>query len=439
MTREIIVDSFAGGGGASLGIARGAGRRIDIAINHDREAIAMHAANHPETRHFCEDVFAVHPVKATGGLPVGLAWFSPDCKHFSRAKGGKPADKKIRGLAWVVIRWARLKRPRTIFLENVEEFEDWGPLGPDDRPDPKRVGLTFRRWVGQLRNLGYTVEWRALRAADYGAPTSRKRLFLIARCDGLPIVWPDLTHGTGREPYRTAAACIDWALPCPSIFGRRRPLADKTLKRIAAGIRKFVLEAETPFVVPIDGALASPTLIQRSWGERPGQAPRVPGLEKPLGTVVSGGIKHALVAAFLAKHYGGHTTPGASLEAPFSTVTARDHHALVHAFLLKYFGTATGQSPADPLHTVTSKARFGLVMVRGEPYEIADIGMRMLTPRELYRAQGFPDDYVIDPVVGARRLSKTSQIRMAGNSVCPDVAEALVRANYGAVEAREVA
>lgn len=447
--RELIVDSFAGGGGASLGIELGLERPVDVAINHDPEAVAMHVANHPYARHFCEDVWAVDPLEATRGAPVGLAWFSPDCKHFSRAKGGKPADKKIRGLAWVVVRWARAVRPRVICLENVEEFEDWGPLDGENRPCAARRGLTFRRWLGSLRNLGYAVEWRTLRAADYGAPTSRRRLFLVARCDGQPIQWPESTHGPGRAlPWRTAAECIDWSVPVPSIFERARPLVEATERRIAAGIRKFVLEAERPFVVGSAGGLASPTLIQQSWGERPGQAPRAPGLDKPLGTVVSGGIKHALVAAFLAKHFTG--VVGQSLSVPTSTVTARDHHALVtaalgrdrshqvRAFLTKYFGNATGQDPADPLHTVTSKARFGLVTVEGEDYCIADIGMRMLEPRELYRAQGFPDSYNIAPLVRGRRLTKTAQIRMAGNSVCPQVAAAVVRANFSAA-VREVA
>jgi DNA (cytosine-5)-methyltransferase 1 len=466
---EIIVDSFAGGGGASTGIEAAIGRPVDIAINHDAEAIAQHAINHPETRHYVEDVWKVDPLEACQGRPVGLAWFSPDCTHFSRAKGGTPVRKEIRGLAWVVIRWAQAVRPRVICLENVEELETWGPL-VGDRPCPARKGETFRYWVAKLRSLGYAVEWQSLVAADYGAPTTRKRLYLVARCDDQPIVWPDRTHGQGREPWRTAAECIQWEIPCPSIFERKRPLADATLRRVAAGVRKYVLEAARPFVVSMRGtdpshlhgddidaplrtvsaggthhALASPTLIQTGYGERPGQAPRVPGLEKPLGTLVNGG-KHALVAAFIARHFGGMV--GAEIARPLHTVTSQDHHSLVtatlgervarvRAFLTTYYGTGVGQDARDPLRTVTSHDRFGLVTVDGRDYEIADIGLRMLAPRELYRAQGFPDSYVIDRGP-AGALTKTAQIRLVGNSVAPPVAEAIVRANYGR-QSREVA
>lgn len=467
---ELIVDSFAGGGGASKGIEMALGRCPDIAINHDPQALVMHEANHPATRHYCESVWDVDPVRVCAGRPVGLAWFSPDCCHHSKAKGGKPRNQKIRGLAWVAVRWAAAVRPRVICLENVEEFEHWGPLhrsGPQaGTPIRARRGETFRAFVRKLERLGYAVEWRQLRACDYGAPTIRKRLFLVARCDGAPIVWPEPTHGPGLVPYQVAADIIDWSLPCPSIFERRRPLADKTLARIARGIRRFVLEAAEPYIVPVDGQLAAPTLVTTGYGEREGQAPRAPGLHVPHATVVAGGGKSALVAAFLAKHYGGHETPGAPLEAPISTITARDHHALVtshlvklmgscrdgqatteplptiraqgnhvgevRAFLTKYYRRADGSACDAPLHTVTSKPRFGLVTVRGGRYEIADIGMRMLSPRELYRAQGFPDDYQIDLTIDGRRLSKEAQVRMAGNSVPPLVATALVRANFAA-------
>lgn len=454
---ELVVDNFAGGGGASTGIEAAIGRSVDIAINHDPEAIAMHEANHPGTEHYCEDVFSVDPLKVTQGSPVGLAWFSPDCKHFSKAKGGKPRSQKIRGLAWVVIRWAETVKPRVIMLENVEEFQDWCPLLEDGRPDPTRKGETFREWVAQLRALGYIVEWRELKAADYGTPTSRKRLFVVARCDGQPIVWPTPTHGPGRMPYRTAAECIDWSIPCPSIFERERPLAEATMRRIARGVKRYVLEAAEPFIVTMRGtgeahiqrsassihepirtisaagshhALAVPTLIQTGYGERNGQAPRVPGLEKPLGTIVAQGQKHALLAAFLARHYGGHENDGSDLRIPFHTVTAKDHHALVHAFLIKYYGVDQNPEMLEPLHTVTTKHRFGLVTVLNEQYYIADIGMRMLAPYELFRAQGFRSNYIIDPIVKGKRLPKTAQIRMCGNSVCPPLAEALVRANY---------
>lgn len=451
---ELIVDSFAGGGGASTGIERALGRSPDIAINHDPEALSLHRANHPGTQHFCESVWDVDPVTVTAGRPVGLAWFSPDCKHFSKAKGGKPVEKAIRGLAWVAVKWAKTVRPRVIILENVEEFADWGPLAHDGRPCPMRKGHTFRRFVRQLSNCGYTVDWRELRACDYGAPTTRKRLFLVARRDGHPIVWPVPTHGRGRLPYRTAAECIDWSHRCPSIFERAKPLADNTLRRIARGIQRYVVEAPEPYVVRIGHT-----------GH--GDGGKVHGLDKPLGTVVAGGQKHALVAAFLAKHYGG--VVGSPLTDPMHTITATDHHALVtshlmkfrgtcrdgqevtkpvptvcaggmhiaevRAFLVKYYGNEReGVSVREPLHTIPTRDRFGLVTVEGAEYQIADIGMRMLAPRELYRAQGFGDEYRIERGVdesGAEvPLSKSAQVRMCGNSVSPAAAEALVAAQF---------
>jgi len=525
---EIIVDSFAGGGGASLGIEMATGRSPDIAINHDREAIAMHAANHPRTKHYCENVWTVDPIAACAGRPVGLMWLSPDCKHFSKAKGGKPVSKKIRGLAWVACRWAKAVKPRVIVLENVEEFQTWGPLGPDGMPDKLRRGDTFRRFTARLRRLGYVVEHRELRACDYGAPTIRKRLFLIARCDGQPIVWPKPTHGKGRaHPWRTAAECIDWSIPCPSIFERKKPLAENTLKRIARGIRRYVIESPrpfivvntsghaatsitdplptvttgghhmvvTPYVVPLthhgsdriesleapmstitgahrgERALIVPSLIQTGYGEDKhrnggaGQPPRSLALHQPLGTIVGGGVKHALVSAMLAKHYGGHENDGQELELPLSTITTQDHHALVTAHLQRDFGQSIGadmHDPAptvtggggghlaevraflvayygnekegatlfDPMRTVTSKERFGLVTVEGAEYVIADIGMRMLVPRELARAQGFPDSYKLDIPFDGKSLTKTAQVRMIGNSVVPQCAAALVSANY---------
>lgn len=426
---DLVVDNFAGGGGASVGIEMALGRSPDIAVNHDPEAVALHAENHPATRHLCESVWDVDPVEVTDGRPVAMAWFSPDCTHFSKAKGGKPRSKNIRGLAWVVIRWAKAVKPRVIFLENVQEFRDWGPLLDDGMPCPLRKGATFRRWVSELEACGYQVEVRELSACDYGAPTTRKRLFVIARSDGQPIVWPTATHGSLlAQPHRTAAECIEWSVPCQSIFERTRPLAENTMRRIARGIQRFAIDAEHPFIAPISPAMA-PTLIQTSWGERKGQAPRVPGLHKPLGTIMAGGIKHALVAAFLAKHYGGHEATGSDLAGPMHTVTAKDHHALVSAFLTKFYGTGTGQELVDPMHTITAKHRFGLVTVEGHSYQINDIGMRMLIPRELFRAQGFPDSYRIDIGLGGKQLTKTAQVRMAGNSVCPPIAAALVAAN----------
>lgn len=540
----LVIDNFAGGGGASTGIEMALGRPVDIAINHDPEAIAMHEINHPHTKHYCESVWEVDPREITGGRPVDLCWFSPDCKHFSKAKGGKPVKKEIRGLAWVAIRYAATVRPRVIMLENVEEFVTWGPLA-EGRPCPKNKGRTFNSFVNALRRHGYQVEWRELRANQFGAATIRKRLFLIARCDGLPIVWPEPTHlpagspevkAKRAKPQRLAADIIDWSLPCPSIFTRKKPLAEATLRRIARGIQRYVIDAAEPFLVkvnhgydyfrgqPLDEplqtitsklgtglvvptlapfitehanastqrnmpveaplrticaqvkgghfAVVAPTLVQLGYGERPGQAPRAPGLDKPLGTVVAGGGKHGLVAAFLAKHYGGnYTGPGAPLDAPAPTVTTVDHNALVtshlvklrnncigqdvrepihtlttgghmgevRAFLLKYYDTAVGQALDEPLHTITTKHRLGLVMVKGEPYQIVDIGMRMLEPHELYAAQGFPANYIHDRTIGGKRLSKASQVRMCGNSVCPPVAAALVRANLVDVQRSEVA
>lgn len=401
LAHELVIDLFAGGGGASTGIEQALGRHVDIAVNHDPEAVSLHQANHPQTRHFVSDVFEVDPVAVCDGQPVGLLWASPDCKHFSKAKGGKPVSKKIRGLAWVVVKWAKLVRPRVICLENVEEFQTWGPLADDGRPCPDRKGSTFKRWKTQLENLGYAVEHRELRACDYGAPTIRKRLFLVARCDGQPIVWPEPTHGAGRKPWRTAAECIDWSLPCPSIFERDRPLAEATLRRIAHGIKRYVLEAARPFIVPIQNT---------GWGDRPRD------IDKPAPTVT------------------GSTKGGTfALAVPtLATVSAQGfHHAEVRALLIKWYGQGgQHQDPREPLHTIPTRDRFGIVTVHGEAYVIADIGMRMLQPRELYRAQGFPDSYQIDRGADGRTLSKAAQVRMCGNSVCPPLARAIVASNY---------
>lgn len=480
----LIVDSFAGGGGASLGIEMALGRGPDYAINHDSEALACHAANHPETIHLSRNVWQVDPLDVVRNRPVALLWASPDCKHFSKAKGRRPVRRAVRDLAWVVVLWARRARPAVICLENVEEFRDWGPVGLDGIPCAERRGETFRRWVGELRRLGYRVEHRELRACDYGAPTIRKRLFLVARRDGLPIVWPEPSHGPGLLPYRTAAGCIDWSLPCPSIFERPRPLAEATLRRIARGVQRFVVEAAEPFLVPLthsgpprvhpigeplrtittahrgEFALVAPSLVSVAHGDSGGR--REYGLQEPLGTITAGGRRHALVAAFLAQHNGGVTghaadrplstltvrgtqqqlvtshliklrgtcRDGQPIEAPLPTVTAGGEHVgEVRAFLLKYYGTASGQAAAQPLHAVTTRDRFGLVTVASQDYAIADIGMRMLTPRELYRAQGFPDRYRIDVEHEGRPLTRTAQVRLCGNAVCPPVAAALVRAN----------
>ena len=764
---ELIIDNFAGGGGTSTGLEQAFGRPVDIAINHDPEALAMHAANHPHTTHLCESVWDVDPIKVTGNRPVGLVWLSPDCKHFSKAKGGKPVEKRIRGLAWVTLRWAAKCKPRVIMLENVEEFKTWGPLliaaDGSAKPDPAKKGKTFDSFIRQLRAHGYTVDYREMRGCDHDTPTIRKRFFLVARRDGITIKWPEPTHGApdsigvraGKlRPYRTAAECIDFSLPCPSIFERDRPLAPATLRRIAKGIMRYVVDAADPFIVgqgdPVYGgkpvsanqpfgtlttenhravvlptivpvthqggdrtesigepfrtitgahrgekALGVATLVQVGYGEREGQAPRALDIEKPLGTVVGAAAKHALVeaelvpfvmtnttghpgagaympvptitaagnqalvsalltgvggragqsrprgvdeptatatskadaalitavlvdaahgevspsgvkrwgtgahnveaplgtvtasgnkavaTAFLAKHYTG--VVGSDLADPIGTVTACDHHSLVTAFLtehanastqrvmpadaplrtmcaqvkgghfsmvsahitkfrtgatgsdmntplptitagpkenpagaphalgivtahiqrdmgasvghaadaplgtvtaggggkaalvtsnmIKLRGTSTaagtdeplgtvsagGQHPAevrsfllayygasethslsDPLNTVTSRDRFGLVTIQGQDYQIVDIGLRMLQPRELFRAQGFPDDYIIgdDPAQGLK-LTKSAQVRMCGNSVCPPMAKALILANFA--HEREIA
>ena len=395
---ELIVDNFAGGGGASTGIELATGRSVDIAINHDPAAIAMHRANHPATKHYCENVWDVDPVEACAGRPVGLAWFSPDCKHFSKAKGGKPVEKAIRGLAWVAIRWAKLVRPRVIILENVEEFTTWGPL-IGNRPDPVRKGQTFRRFVHALKRYGYCVEWNELRACDYGAPTIRKRFFLIARCDGLPIVWPEPTHGDPStlfvasgilHPWRTAAEIIDWTIPCPSIYDRKKPLCENTMRRIARGLRKFVLEHPQLYIV--DDHIA-PFLIQYHTEQ------------------------------------SGKEVRGQAVEKPLMTADSSNRYGLVTALLIKYYGQGEGQSLREPLHTITAKDRFGLVIVRGEPYQIIDIGLRMLTPRELFRAQGFPEDYIIDRDADGKHYPKSAQVARCGNAVPPPFAEALVRAN----------
>ncbi len=511
IAHELVIDLFAGGGGASTGIEQAIGRHVDIAINHDPQAVALHQANHPQTLHFVSDVFEVDPATVCDGRAVGLLWASPDCKHFSKAKGGKPVSKKIRSLAWVVVKWAAAVKPRVICLENVEEFQTWGPLGADNRPCPRRKGRTFARWKQSLQALGYTVEHRELRACDHGAPTIRKRLFLVARRDGMPVTWPEATHGAPAslpvkqkklKPWRTAAECIDWSIPAPSIFERSKPLADATCRRIAKGIMRYVVDAAEPFIVPPGAALA---LVQTGYGEREGQAPRALDLGKPLGTVVAG-QKHALVAAFLAKHYTG--VVGSAMPGPMATVTSVDHHSLVmasmvtidnqsstsgqsavteplkttvtenrhalvtshmvklrgdnvgsatdeplhtisaqgthhaevRAFLVKYYGTDQDPQLREPLHTVTTKDRFGLVTIKGQDYAIVDIGLRMLTPRELYRAQGFPESYIIDHGADGRALTKTAQVRMCGNSVCPPLARAIVGANYRALDAiREAA
>ena len=534
------MDNFAGGGGASTGIEMATGYSVDIAINHDPEAIKMHKANHPNTEHYCENVWAVDPVKACKGHPVGLAWFSPDCKHFSKAKGGKPKDKNIRGLAWVALRWAGLVRPKVIMLENVEEFKTWGPLNRRHHPIKSKQGKTFEKFVQQLTDLGYEVEFKELIAADYGAPTMRKRFFMIARCDGKPIIWPEPTHAPADseevkkgllKPYVGAYTQLDFSLPCPSIFdtseeikekyGIRavRPLAQKTMDRIARGLKKFVLDNPEPFIIqcnhggerrpndirepmptitgkhgygivepymvqigqtgftkdrskdvrePLttivsknEHCLISPTLIQYH-SETSKDGVRGQTIEDPIMTVDSSN-RYGLVTSFLHKYYdGGYKGAGETVENPLPTVTAWDHNSVVtanliqmnnhcdgkdirqplptitagdghfgevRAFLIKYYGQGTGQDIKKPLDTVTAQDRFGLVTINGTDYQIVDIGLRMLEPKELYGCQGFPDDYIIDHDYTGKTYPRSEQVRRCGNAVCPPIPAALVRAN----------
>lgn len=456
---EIVVDLFAGGGGASEGIRHALGMDPDVAINHDLAAILMHEANHPGTWHLHQDIWQVPPRWAAKNRPVGLLWASPDCTHFSKAKGSAPTrDRKIRDLAWVVEKWAREVRPRVIVLENVEEFKTWGPLDADGKIIASQKGSSFSAFNRRLRRIGYKVEWRELRACDYGAPTIRKRLFMIARCDGLPIVWPEPTHGPGLAPYRTAADIIDWSIPCPSIFERKRPLAENTMRRIAEGIRRYVIDAAEPFIVTYYGpkkagdfrgsgmdeplatqstanrfGLVTPSLI--SIANYNGRSPANSAAD-PLLTITANpkGGHHALVTSHLLK-LRGTCRAGQAADKPVPTLTSGGNHVgEVRAFLLKYYGTDQDPKLREPLHTITTKDRFGLVTVEicGEPYVISDVGMRMLSPRELFRAQGFSDSYVIDLEVGGKRITKADQVRLCGNSVCPPIARAIVSANMAA-------
>ncbi|WP_054892308.1 MULTISPECIES: DNA cytosine methyltransferase [unclassified Pseudomonas] len=645
---EIVVDFFCGGGGAGTGLEMGLGRPVTVAKNHSPAAISMHTANHPAARHFTTDVFEGDPDEECQGRAVGWFHMSPDCTHHSQAAGGQPRKREIRNLSWIGLKWAGKKKPRVISLENVKQILQWGPLiAKRDKatgrvmkldgtvaaigervpvqqqflvPDPKRRGITWRRFVHLLEGMGYQVEWRIIKACDFGAPTSRERLFMIARCDGQPIVWPEPTHAKnpakGQQKWRTAADCIDWSVPSKSIFGRKKDLAAATLRRVAKGMKKFVLDNPQPFIVPIanwSGELAqsaqeplrtvtswprggsfamaspiiapathqgsdrindaldplptitcanrgeltliSPTLVQSGYGEREGQQPRVPGLDQPLGTIVAGGVKHALAAAHLVKfrfnsegapitdpvptitsggnykrpagaahamgvctalieqaNGGFNETPARSMDDPMSTVTntgsqqrlvtahlatlrngsigqqaedplrtvtTGDHHALVGAnllhlrgncdaraideplhtisaggthhglveyklspeheagalrvaaFLISYYGTENTSAADSPAPTITTKDRLGLVtvFVKGTPYVIVDICLRMLKPHELYRAQGFPASYIIDKGADGKPFTKTQQVHMCGNSVSPPPMAALAKAN----------
>lgn len=615
----LFIDGFAGGGGASTGIEQAIGRSVDIAVNHSPTAIAIHKANHPGTTHYCQDIKALWPLSATKMRPVAGAWFSPDCKEFSKAKGGPVKDRSIRALCWEVVHWLKETSPTCGYLENVEEFEYAAPLDADGRPIAGQEGREFKRFVRAIRALGYRVQWRILRACDYGTPTSRKRLYMVMRNDGKPIVWPKPTHGAPGSagvksgkllPYRTAAECIDWSIPCPSIFERQRELADATKRRIAHGVMRYVVNAARPFIVPVthsgavrvhdggeplrtittanggelaavdvqiaphvtkfhktnvgsdmanpmptvtangeparpagatplgmvgatlvgvggrrgqsppmpvdgsyptttakgDAAIAAATLVQMGYGEREGQQPRVPHVDKPLGTIVAGGGKSAAVTAFLSSFYtsninGGRADPNQPLKTamaggqhhavvaahieqtntgrighdarkPVSTITASGAHqrivettlleegalppdqmeraVRVAAFLIKYYGNEVDGHGLDaPIGTVTTRDRFAVVTVTidARTYVIVDIGLRMLKPRELANAQGFPANYKLDPIVRKflrgkwveRPLTIAEQINAIGNSVCPPVARALVAANQATVEPMRIA
>lgn len=509
---KLIIDNFAGGGGASTGIEQALGRAIDVAINHDAEAIALHEANHPTTRHYNESVWNIDPRAVTEGRPVALVWLSPDCTHFSNSRGGVPVKKSIRGLAWIGTRWAATVKPDVLMLENVAEFTSWGPLiqktgeggaplfdedgQPQMIPDPKRKGQTFKSFVRALERLGYVVDWRELRACDYGAPTSRERLFLVARRDGLPIIWPEPTHGdpdsdavrAGQlRPWRTAGECIDWNVAGQSIFGRDKPLAEKTMTRLAKGLHRFVLSSDAPFIVPGRSCAANITTFQQNIiGQHP---------NTPLGTVMAGATRFGAVhtelsslggpldAAFLQKYYG--TGTGQTITEPLHTIGSRDTFAAItlpleHAYVVRQFGTATGSRADRPLGTVMAgggggksgvavstaetitehdahdtltRARRVYALLREHHPEalnhpdvdhdrqivtvtigndtrvVTDVTLRMLNPRELYNAQGFPPDYKIDVRFGGGKLSLAAQIRMCGNSVVPAMARALVEAN----------
>lgn len=600
---EIIVDNFAGGGGASTGIELATGKRVAIAINHDPDAIRMHRTNHPYTEHLQASVWDVDPVAECRGRPVGLAWFSPDCKHFSKAKGAALVDRKIRGLAWITLRWAAKVRPRVIILENVEEFQTWGPVRRG-KPVKKLAGTTFRKFISQLEALGYTVEFRELVAADYGAPTSRKRFYMIARCDGKPIVWPKPTHSktgaNGLPKWRSAAEIIDWSLPCPSVFASKaeimaeyglkavRPLAKNTMRRIIRGVDKFTIRSGKPFIVqqkfqnaaqniekplttvtavgahelckpllapvtvtntsnsvgatvgepmntvrtgggggqmmvtpflaecnhsggghiaPVGdayktitakhtGGIVAPSLIQYHTEQT--ESVRASGLGAPINTVdasnrygltcanlveyytggrpleitdamhtVTSHDREAVVAAHIAKYYGG--VVGEKVGEPLPTVTAIDHNAVCTAHVVKFKGDNLGHGMNDPMQTVTTSAgefaeyvacmakmhrgdNLGhwpeirallnefcgytlaedevlLLEISGALYYIADIGLRMLSPRELYNAMGFPPDYIIDRDYLGNEYKKSAQVARCGNAVCPPMATALVRAN----------
>ena len=422
--RELIIDCFAGGGGASVGIEMALGRPVDIAINHDPQAIRMHKVNHPDTLHLTEDIFKVDLQRYVKGRRVALMWASPDCTSHSKAKGGQPRKSGLRILPWAVYKHAKAILPDVIIMENVEEIQQWGPLDENGHPIKERLGEDYKKFISAMKGLGYIFDSRELVAADYGAPTTRKRWYAIFRRDGKDIIWPEQTHFKDSEPkWKQCGKYIDWSDLGKSIFDRPKPLAEATQKRIANGIRKYILESE-PYVVRDKRAVAF--VIQYHGEQKAGYA-RGQLLSEPIKTIDTSN-RYGLVTAFITKFYKSGI--GQGCDEPLHTITTSPgHFGLVSAFLIKYYGQGTGQDIKEPLDTVTSRDRFGLVTINGTDYQIVDIGLRMLEPRELYGCQGFPDDYIIDHDYTGKIYPRSEQVRRCGNAVCPPIPTALVRAN----------
>lgn len=457
--QDLILDFFCGGGGVSTGIEKELGRAVNHGVNHDQIALDLHKINHPLTKHWPESVWKVDIDKMVNGRNVALGWFSPDCTHFSKAKGGAPVKNEIRGLANFTLRVGQKTNMNLAIVENVPEFKGWGKVNKKGIPIKKHKGKMFKKFIKNLYKLGFTkIDHRVLNSADYGAPTARKRFFLVARRDELPVQWPEPTHfprlSLKKPSYLPASTGIDFSIPCPSIFDRKKPLAENTCKRLAKGIYRYIIDCPDPFIVN-----NQPSFIFKYQKESPGTDCR-----DPLDTITSVN-KHYLVTAFLAKHYTGatgsdlndpigtittvdhhslitatlistdHTGSKSggvqSIEDPLSTVTSKQRHGLIYAFLVKYYGNGDSiQSVEDPLHTITTKGRFALVTVKGVDYKIVDIGYRMLQPRELFTNQGFPEDFIIDGFDRyGKAFTKKKQTALCGNSVPPQMVEALIRAN----------
>lgn len=427
--RDLIIDCFAGGGGASVGIEMALGRPVDIAINHDPQAIRMHKVNHPDTLHLTEDIFKVDLQRYVKGRHVALMWASPDCTSHSKAKGGQPRKSGLRILPWAVYKHAKEILPDVIIMENVEEIQQWGPLDENGHPIKERLGEDYKKFISAMKGLGYIFDSRELVAADYGAPTTRKRWYAIFRRDGKDIVWPEQTHLKDSEPkWKQCGEYIDWSDLGKSIFDRPKPLADATQKRIANGIRKYILESE-PYVVRDKRAAAF--IIQYHGEQKAGDA-RGQLLSEPIKTIDTSN-RYGLVTAFITKFYKSGI--GQGCDEPLHTITTSPgHFGLVSAFLIKYYGSGGSCQTIDrPLDTITTKDRFGLVNVildiDGEQYIIKDIFLRMLKPEELKRMQGFPDDYIIDRDIDWKPYPIKEQVARIGNSVVPVMAETLVKAN----------